>query len=81
MGKIKQVKDKPVFSFEGDVARVSHIFYMAGKNSKFFFIEVIPLSNGLSSTRNYRIILARICSLHQSILDFQIDRSNSIGKR
>ena len=81
MGKIKQVKDKPVFSFEGDVARVSHIFYMSGKNSKFFFIEVIPLSNGLSSTRNYRIILARICDLHLSILDFQIDRSNWIGKR
>ena len=81
MGKIKQVKEKPVFSFEGNLARVSHIFYMAGKNSKFFFIEVIPLSNGLRSTRNYRTILARICDLHQSILDFQIDRSNWIGKR
>ena len=81
MGEIKQRKDEPVFSFEGDLARVSHIFYMAGKNSKFFFTEVIPLNHVLSSTRNYCTILARLCNLHQSVIDLQINRSNWIGKR
>ena len=75
---------KTNISLEGKVVVVSHVFYMTGKDSKYFFIELEQ--NGSSKTNQIAscTILARVKDLDRSLLNLQMKSNSSnslIGKR
>ena len=75
---------KTNISLEGKVVVVSHVFYMTGKDSKYFFIEL--QQNGSSKTDQIAscTILARVKDLDRSLLNLQMKSNSSnslIGKR
>ena len=77
-------KQKNNISVEGKVVVVSHVFYMTGKDSKYFFIEL--QQNGSSKTNQVAscTILARVKDLDRSLLNLQMKNNSSnslIGKR
>ena len=77
-------KHKTNISVEGKVVVVSHVFYMTGKDSKYFFIEL--QQNGSSKTNQIPscTILARVKDLDRSLLNLQMKNNSSkslIGKR
>ena len=80
MGKTaKHLLDSTV---EGTLSGISHIFYMSGKDSKFFFIEIKPTLDEKSNEGcNVCTIIARTQNLHASILDLQNDRNISIASK
>ena len=76
----KNRKPQSEFLVEGTINTISHVFFMAGKNSKFFFIEVKVTNTSENDIEEQNIctILARIKDLHSSLLNLQINRKTSI---
>ena len=77
-------KRHPTFSVEGTIIVVSHVFYMTGKDSKYFFIELQMNKDSDIDHSDVSFVLARVRNLEKSILNLQINRSSSdslIGKR
>ena len=77
-------KHLPGLSVQGRLLVISHVFYMSGKDSKYFFVEL--QRNNISDTDQGNIctILARVKNLDKSMLDLQKNRMSSeslIGKR
>ena len=72
------------FSVEGTIIVVSHVFYMTGKDSKCFFIELQRKKDSDINHSDVCFVLARVKNLEKSILNLQFNRSSSdslIGKR
>ena len=77
-------KRHPTFSVEGTIIVVSHVFYMTGKDSKYFFIELQMNKDSDIDHSDVSFVLARVRNLEKSILNLQINRSSFdslIGKR
>ena len=77
-------KHKTTISVEGKVVVVSHVFYMTGKDSKYFFIELQQDGSSKTNQIAFCTILARVKDLDISLLNLQMKSNSSnsvIGKR
>ena len=77
-------KQKNNISVEGKVVVVSHVFYMTGKDSKYFFIELQQNGSSKINQTAFCTILARVKDLDRSLLNLQMKSNSSnslIGKR